>query len=420
MGSQKISIHVNAFFGDEEMELFFPENWVINECRMAGHDKTPLSDNEMLHAIQKPFGTPRLKEMVKKGNQVCILFDDLPKPTPVSRIVPFVLEELHEGGVTDEQIRFVCAPGTHRPLIYSELAAKLGKEIAEKYPVYNHSIWENLVHMGQTSRGTPVYVNREFASCDLRVAIGSIFPHPVAGFGGGGKIIMPGISGIETIDHHHKNMQKNSALGRVDDNIFRLDIEEAARMAGLHFKVDAVLNNRREVVGLFAGDLVTEHRAGVELARQVYRTETVVGSDVLVLNSYPDEFQLVRSMGFIADSLQEGGDVVIIAYSSHDGRNLHQWADPFGTDYGGRGYTPARVYRYIEKAAKIIVVAPFLSRCDRDVIGPPEKLTWCKTWSEALAELTGRHGSGTKVGVYPYAPMQMPFNTTIEKAAGRK
>ena len=421
MGTQKIRIRVNAFFGDEEIELVFPENWAIQECRIAGHDKPPLSDDEMRHALQHPFGSPRLREMAKKDNQVCILFDDLPKPTPASRIAPFVLEELHEGGITDEQIRFICAPGTHRPLIYPEFAAKLGKEIVEKYPVYNHTIWENVVYMGKTSRGTPVYVNREFASCDLRVAIGSVFPHPLAGFGGGGKIIMPGICGIETIEYHHKNenMRKNAAMGRVDDNVFRLDIEEAARLAGLHFKVDAVLNNRREVVGLFAGDLVEEHRAGAELARQVYRTETVADADVLVLNSYPDEFQMVRSMECIPGSLKDGGDVVLITHS-FEGESLHQMSTRFGTDYGGRTYTPSRIYHYIEKAAKIIVVAPHLSWCDRDMIGPKEKLTWCKTWAEALAELMGRHGPGTKVGVYPYAPLQVPFTTTAETAKERK
>ena len=138
MGLQNIGIRVNAFFGDEEIQLSFPENWVIQECRIAGHDKSPLSDEEIRHALQKPLGTPRLREMAKKGNQVCILFDDLPKPTPASRIVPFVLEELHGGGATDEQIRFVCAPGTHRPLIYPEFAAKLGKEIGvSTVPVTN-------------------------------------------------------------------------------------------------------------------------------------------------------------------------------------------------------------------------------------------------------------------------------------------
>jgi len=412
MASKKITVRVNAFFGDDEMDLFFPDNWMIQECRIAGHDRPPLSDEEMRLALMKPLGTPRLKEMAKGRKQVCILFDDLPKPTPASRIVPFVLEELHDGGVTDEQIRFLCAPGTHRPLIYPELAAKLGTEIVEKYPVYNHSIWENVVYVGKTSRGTPVHVNREFASCDLRLAVGSIFPHPRAGFGGGGKIVMPGISGIETIEHHHKNMDKGGKLGQVDGNIFRLDLEEAARLAGLHFKVDAVLNNRREVVALFAGDLVEEHRAGAEVARELYRTELVKDADLLVLNSYPDESQLSRSFGCVPSSLREGGDVVVITYS-HEGQNLHQLRGRFGTDYGGRLYRPTTVYPELAKASRIILVAPHLSKYDRETAGPPEKVTWCKTWAEAQAELMASHGPGTKVGVYPYAPLQVPF------AAGR-
>jgi nickel-dependent lactate racemase len=374
---------------------------------MAGHDKPSLSDDEMRSALQSPIGTPRLSEMAKGAKQVCILFDDIPKPTPSSRIMPFVLEELHAGGVTDEQIRFVCAPGTHRPLIYPEMVAKLGTEIVEKYPVYNHSVWENLVDVGKTSRGTPVQVNREFASCDLRLGVASIFPHPRAGFGGGGKLVLPGICGMDTIEHHHKQNHENAEVGRLEGNSHRLDIEEAARLAGLHFKVDVVINNRREVVGLFAGDLVAEHRAGSKMGAQVYRTETVTDVDVVVANSYPDEVQLIRAMWCIGPSLREGGDVVILTHAP-DGQLLHQLRNRFGTDYGGRLYAPGRRPKMQEKAARIIVVAPYLSRSEKDDIGLPEKIVRCRDWTEALKELKGRNGSGTKVGVYPYAPLQLP------------
>jgi len=407
MGTQTVKMRVNAFFGDDEIELAFPDTWDVKLCLMAGHDKPPLSDDEMRRALHNPIGTPRLSEMARGKKEACILFDDLPKPTQASRIVPFVLEELHEGGIADGHIRFVCAPGTHRPLIYAEFAAKLGKEVVEKYPVYNHSVWENLVYVGKTSRGTPVHVNREFASCDLRLAIGSIFPHGAAGFGGGGKIILPGICGIDTIDYHHKNMRENAEMGRLDDNVFRLDLDDAARLAGLHFKVDAVLNNRREVVGLFAGDLVAEHRAGAELARQLYKTEMVKDRDIVVSNGYPDESQLGRAAWCIPPSLNKGGDAVLLTYS-FEGQNLHQWAGRFGTDFGGRGYTPARIGSMLEKARRVIVLAPHLSRYDRESTGLGEKLTWHKTWAEVLADLTDRHGRGTKVGVYPYAPLQMP------------
>ena len=407
MRAHKTTMHVNAFFGDDEIELSFPESWEVTECRMAGHDRPALNDDEMRQVLRNPIGTPRLSDMARDKKQVCILFDDLPKPTPASRIAPFVLEELRAGGLDDEHIRFVCAPGTHRALTYPEFVAKLGREIVEKYRVYNHSIWQNLVHVGQTTRGTPVHVNREFVSCDLRVGIGGLLRHGAAGFGGGAKIILPGVAGIDTIVHHHEHMLENTGVNRIEGNVFRLDLEEAARLAGLHFKVDAVLNNRREVVGLFAGDFVAEHRAAVDLARELYRSETVEDADVLVVNTYPNESQMGRAMWCIPSSLREGGDVVLLTYS-HDGQILHQLSSRFGTDYGGRLYHPDRYsFRQFEKAERVFTLAPHLSLCDRDEMAPPGKLVWCKSWAEVLAELVVRHGPGTNVGVYPYASMQI-------------
>ncbi len=407
MATNRVSMRVNAFFGDERIELAFPGNWEVQACLMAGHDLPALNEQKMSEALQKPIGSPRLSELAKDKKKVCILFDDIPKPTPTDAIVPYVLEELHNGGIKDEQIRFICAPGTHRYLTYREFVAKLGRDTVERYPVYNHSIWENLVDVGTTSRGTPVQVNREFASCDLRVAIGSIFPHGAAGFGGGGKIILPGVSGIDTIEHHHTNRKGNRNLDELDENEFRLDIEEAARLAGLHFKVDAVLNNRREVIGLFAGDFVEEHRAGAVLARKVYATKLAENADVVVANSYPDEPQMGRCQWCVDPSLKEGGDVVFVVHSQ-DGQNLHQLSSRFGTGYGGRKYNPDRLNRRLDKVNRLIVMAPSLSKYDRADLVQPEKVTWCRNWGEVLAELCDRHGSGTNAAVYPYAPLQIP------------
>jgi nickel-dependent lactate racemase len=409
MAVKRVRMNVNAFFGDDEIDLAFPETWNVTECRMAGHNTPPLSDEAMRQALRNPVGAPRLRALAKDKHEVCIVFDDLPKPTPVSRIVPFVLDELHAGGIRDAQIRFVCGPGTHRFLTYPEFVAKLGSEIVERYPVYNHSIWENLIDLGQTSRGTPVSINREYAACDLRIAIGSVFPHGSAGFGGGGKIILPGIAGYETINYHHEN--RKGHMFKIEGNVHRMDIEEAARMADLHFKVDAVLNNRREVIGLFAGDFIQEHRAGVSLARQMYCTETVSDVDVLVLNSYPDECQIGRATWPIPLSLKDGGEVVVLCHS-WEGQNLHQRSSRFGTDYGGRGYKPQgpRALRNSARARKILVLAPHMSRYDRDNLG--EKAVWHRTWADVLADLAGRYGSGTTVGVYPYAPLQIPLEAS--------
>jgi len=407
MGMSKVSMRVRAFYGDDLLDIFFPENWDVQPCLMAGHDKEPLTDDEIRKALQSPIGSPTISELAKGKKEVCILFDDIPKPTQTSRIVPFVLEELHAGGITDEHIRFICAPGTHRPLTYIEFVAKLGREIVEKYPVYNHSIWENLVFVGKTSRGTPVNVNKEFHSCDLRLAIGSLFPHASAGFGGGGKIILPGVCGIDTIEHHHNNMREGSGVGKVEGNVFRDDLDEAARLAGLHFKIDQVINNHRQPVALFAGDLIQAHRAGAKVAAQVYATKPAKNVDIVVANAYPDEPQMGRACWFVPMSLKEGGDVVLINHSP-EGQNLHQLSSRFGTAYGGRMYNPSRLNRNLDKAKRIFVMSPIMSKYDRDDIGPKDKVVWCKTWGEVLAELGNIHGAGTKVAVYPYAPLQLP------------
>ena len=412
MEAKKVSLRVAGWFGEREIELAFPSNWEVTERRMAGHDKPALTDDQMRAALQNPIGTPRLSELAKGKKQAVVLFDDTPKPTPASRMVPFVLEELHAGGIKDEQIRFLLAPGTHRYLTYQELAAKLGADILEKYPVYQHNVYENTVLVGTTKNGTPVYVNREFVACDLKLGIGSIIPHQSAGFGAGGKMILPGIAGMQTVAHHHTRMREGafgetSKLARVDDNAFRLDIEEAARLAGLQFKVDAVLNNRREVAGLFAGDFVAEHRAGVKLAREVYATKMLKDMDILVINGYPDECQVMRSTWTVPISLRQGGDVVIVNHS-HSGQVVHQWSSRFGTDFGGGGWKPGGRAAHLAKAARVFFMSPFLTKLDRMELGAAEKVVWYKSWGEVLADLVSRHGAGTKVGVYPYTPLQLP------------
>jgi len=407
MAPQSVKMRINAFFGDNEIELSLPDDWEVQECLMAGHDRPALTDGEMRQSIRNPVASPRLNELARGNNRVCIVFDDLARPTPVGRILPFILEELHVGGVEDGQIRLICSTGAHHLLNYPELEAKLGGEILERYLVYPHSPWENLVDLGQTSRGTPVRINREFMSCDLRVGVGCIMPHSYAGFSGGGKIVMPGVSGIEAIYHHHDRFRVLSSQDTGEASEYRLDVEEAARLAGLHFKVDVVLNNRREVAALFAGDMVAEHRRGIKVARQIYRTEPLDPVDVLISNPYPCENQMQRATWPIPISLRPEGDFVLVAFCP-TGQCLHQLGSRFGTDYGGRTYKPGAEFSKLATPGRCIILAPSISKYDLDFIGWPEKVIRCATWDEALAQLMAKNGPGTRVGVYPYAALQFP------------
>ncbi len=406
-----MNFRVSRYHNERDLRLDFPEEWDLVECRMAGHDFPPLSDAGLRKAFANPIGTPRIRDLARGKKKVVILFDDLDRPTPADRIIPYVLRELEDGGVRGDMIRFVCAPGCHRPLIREEMVKKLGREVVEKYSVFNHNIYENLVHMGTTSWGTPVIINREVAGCDLKIGIGCLIPHFSAGYGGGAKILLPGVASIETIaENHIKIPQKYPSLvglGKVIHNPMRLDMEEAARLAGLDIVVDVVTNQHNEILGAFVGDVVEEHRAGVKFARSVYTTESPGKCDLLVLNTYPVSEAPGKVFWAAKESLREGGDVVLI-WQSVDGIGTHYLSGVWGTDYGGRKWTKPEGPFRIPQARKLFIHTDIMSNEEQNWWGHRDKISWHRDWAELIAALKPSHGQGTRVAVYPYASIQCP------------
>ena len=206
---QSINLSQNAWYGDSILNLHLPKNWSITVCEMSAHNARKLGEEEIRLALNNTFGTEPISVLAKGKKRVVVIFDDLHRPTPVSKIIPLVLKELYQAGITDRQISFVAATGAHRPMIREDFVKKLGKEIVEKFPVYTHNPFGtmgSLKKLGRTSRGTPVEVNREVAEADLKIGIGCIIPHSLAGFTGGGKIILPGCSSIESIMYNHEEV----------------------------------------------------------------------------------------------------------------------------------------------------------------------------------------------------------------------
>ena len=142
--------------------------------------------NQLFHLVQRAV----------RAGHAAIAVDDLTRPTQAYRFLPFILEELHQGGIRDENIKIIMAIGCHRPLMKADQEKKLGKKTANRFPVYNHHPYENLVNVGTTSRGTPVIINRYFVESDVKIGVGFITPHPTAAFGGGGKIVIPGLGSM--------------------------------------------------------------------------------------------------------------------------------------------------------------------------------------------------------------------------------
>ena len=295
-----------------------------------------------------------------------------------------------------------------------DFVKKLGKDVVERYHIYNHNVYEHLVDLGKTSRGTPVLINREVMACDLKIAIGGLIPHISAGFGGGAKMVLPGVAGIVSTDHNHRivgSRGKEKSVGkfrygRIDDNDLRLDLEEAAQKVGLDMKIDLLINNSRQVIGVFAGDFIEQHRAGVKKAKELYTTPVADASDIVVSNAYPIENQTIKAVWPGTLALKEGGTAVIITQSV-EGQALHYLSGRFGTDYGGTMWSSPKGL-IIPKAKKILVCSSYISRNDLDFYGPREQVIPCRTWGEVLLNLLEGYPGQASVSVYPYASIQLP------------
>jgi len=400
------------WYGDTELKLDFPDSWDIITCHFTGQDAPKLSDKQIRDAFLNPIGTPRIAELARNKKEVVIIFDDLTRPTKVSELVPYVLQELRESGIKDKQIRFIAALGTHGAMKLMDFQKKLGPEIPKKFLVYNHNPYENCTYLGTTSRGTPVSINSEFLSCDLKISIGSIVPHPTAGFGGGGKMVLPGVSHIDSIWKNHRNLMQvddnNNVVfdswGRVEDNAMRLDTEEIAKMAGLDVSVNAIVNLNRDNIGLFVGDLVAAHREGVKMARQIYATETPGEADVVVANAYSkaNEATLVVMPGSKLLK-EEGGDLIVIG-NIPEGQICHYQGRSFGKNIGGRLWGPPT--KLPPKVKRIIALGPYIDLAGLDWIGPLEMTTIANSWSEILDMLQKNYGEKARVIVIPDATLQ--------------
>ena len=419
MASTTIRIPTHAWYGDREMELQFPPTWQVQECRMAGHDTPALDDDQLLAQLRSPLGTPPLRELARGRKQAAILFDDLTRPAPTWRILPLVLGELHAAGLAEDQIRLIGAFANHAAMSLEDFIKKLGADVVRRYRVYNHNPFEHLVEVGTTSRGTRVEINREVMACDLRIGIGGLIPHRSAGFGGGAKLLVPGVAGIATVDHNHRVLGRRTTkahgedtargthlLGNIEDSVIRQDLEEAVALVGLDFKVDLLINPRREVVQVFAGQFVEQHRAGVGAAQRLYATPLAADCDVVVTNTYPIENQAAKGIWPPDLSLKEGG-VAVVVCESVEGQAPHYLGGRFGSDYGGKIWSPAEQCP-IRKAGQLLVCSRYQSRTDLDVYGPGGNVVPCANWSEVLSHLTARFPQGAKAAVYPYAAIQLP------------
>ena len=269
-------------------------------------------------ALNHPIGTPRLEEMLRSDQQIAIVIDDIARPTPIARILPFIFDRISQAGVPDDRVIIIIALGTHRPMTPGEIRARVGSSIFQRVRIENHNFedYNQLVYLGQSSDRTPVWINRHVKEADFRIGIGNIVPHCAAGWSGGGKIIYPGVAGAQTVDGFHGvfGTDLRNRLG-ADDTPIRNDIEHFVDFVGLEFILNTILSGDGIIYQAVAGNFRLSHRKGVEYAREVYAVSTRVTADIVLVSSYPadvDFWQAGKAVYTGERVLRDGGTMILL------------------------------------------------------------------------------------------------------------
>ncbi|MDI6873280.1 lactate racemase domain-containing protein [Candidatus Solincola sp.] len=404
---RRVSLPNLLWYGNQALEVYFPDRWEVEVLEPPGFGKPPLDDAGVERAFREPIGCPPLEELASGAREVVIVFDDITRPTPVSRVLPWILRPLEEAGIPDANIRFIPALGMHGAMNNIDFRKKLGPEVVEKFPIYNHNPYENCEYLGDSPTGVPVYINREFMYCDLRIGIGCITPHVHVGFGGGGKIILPGISGVQTIKAWHGEVSRRGpetmGLGRTEGNVMYEEIKHVVRMSGLQVKVDALINARGEITDLFVGDPLEEYAVGIEAAREHYGTPPSPGKDIVVANAYAkyNEMAICMLMSMMTVNLQRG--VIVLVVNAPEGQVCHYLIRSFGKEYGGDFYMRMGPP---PPGIKIIVCTAYPDRTMCDLFAPMEAVTVTRDWEETLQLLEREYPDRASVAVIPDGTMQ--------------
>jgi nickel-dependent lactate racemase len=403
----KVQLPQLLWDGNTTLDIVLPDDWQVELCPMRGATRKPLTIDQMETAVQNPIGSPPLRTLAQGKRTAVVILDDITRPTRTHELAPIVLRELAAGGIDEKDITFVCALGAHGAHRQHEFRKKLGTKIVKKFRIFNHNPYENCIEVGTTGRGTKLLVNREVMEADLKVGIGCVTAHPQAGFSGGGKIILPGVAHIDSISHYHIEVAgqgpETMGLGHFDNNVLRFEIEEAAAMAGLDFKVDVIVNERGATTAVFAGDFMAEHLQAVKQAKEVYATEPRPRDmDLVIANAFAKANEMTIAVRVGAMALERITGTVVIIANAPEGQVPHYLIGRFGRNYGGRQYPVTAVSPNLQ----VIVLAPHLDRTFADWFSNPEVIIWMKDWDSTLDYLKGSYGSGTKVAVIPNATMQ--------------
>jgi nickel-dependent lactate racemase len=421
------TMKVTLDYGRTGLTVELPAERVVGP--LAIRDVPALADPEraVADAIERPIGTPPLREIARGRQDACILVCDITRPVPNRTILVPMLRVLHEAGIPRERTLLLVATGLHRPSTTAEKGEMLGAEIAAGYRVEDHYGTRLVEHtlVGTTPRGIPGWIDTRYVRADLKIATGLIEPHLMAGYSGGRKLICPGVAALETVRRWHGPElleHPNADCGILEGNPVHEENTRIARMAGCDFIVNVTLDSQRRVTSVVAGEMEDAFLEGVRFMEGVCRVDVPHPVDIVVTSSagYPLDttfYQAVKGLTGCLPIVKQGGTIILAAgltdgLGSPEFRSAlfdHPSLDAFmhrilGQDYFVMDQWQVEELAKVRRKAQVKVVSDGLSA---DVLASCH-VEPAPSVEAALVEALHRYGPDAQVAVIPKGPYVLP------------
>jgi nickel-dependent lactate racemase len=418
---------INLAYGKMGLEWNVPDEYHVDIIEPQWVEGLRDQMGAVTQALRSPIGSKSLKDLATRNAKIGIIFSDVTRATPYHIILPALLKELDH--VDQQNIILFCATGTHRPAPPDELETILGKEFAGKYRIVQNDTNDKsqYLHAGNTSSGNQIYLNAELAACDLKILTGFIEPHFFMGFSGGGKAVMPGMAYIDTIRYNHSISMlenENARWGITSGNPLWEDVHEAVDLLPDLFLLNITLNKRREISGVYAGDLRRAHEEGCIFAKETAMAPVDEPYDLVITSNsgYPLDlniYQSVKGMSAAMQVVKKGGDILIAAECwdgipentdfarmlaavdniddlyDHVRKNENDFQDTWQIFYEVLIQRWANVHLYSDKLDDDTIRKALFSP-----VQDPETL---------IREILEKHGDNARICVLPEGPLTIPY-----------
>jgi nickel-dependent lactate racemase len=392
----------------EELTIQFPNSWDAQIFPM--HDAEDITGSPAVErAMRNPIGAPPIRKLATGKKNAALVVEDISRPTKCGPICEVILNELNQAGIPDSNVTLIGALGAHRPMTRADYVSKVGEKVLERVNIENHHPYENLVQLGESKLGTPIHLNKTYHNASVKISVSTVIPHPLAGFGGGAKIILPGICGIETLAANHRAGLKGVGIGVGFITDLRKDIEDVCSRVGLDFSVNIVATSRRGIAGIYAGHYIEAHRQAVDLARQVYHTEIPKLDpkdrfDVGLFNLFPEDTELSQALkgvnSFIgSQSILKPKSAVVFATAATEGRGYHSLLAETGAKlYENWGENP--LFKAVMSTRPFHIFSPNVTPADVHHFFP-EYTVFHRKFDDLTSSLEGSMGPKPKAAVFP-------------------